>query len=99
MNEDPEDKVTEGQSSGVGKSPLEYALRKKGADEEFIAQRLINMTGAKRKQWNNVTKSFEIFEDYKVQLAAIEQIVRVLGLCPTQLELEERYKPDFSFSL
>lgn len=95
MNQDPDDTATEGQSFGAAKheSRLESMLRKEGADEAFIAQRLMDMLEAKRKQWNTATKSFETFEDYKVQLAALEQIAHLLGFYPSKKELEDRHKP------
>jgi hypothetical protein len=95
MNQGPNGKATGGQSSDSPKQefPCEYALREKGVDGSFVAQRLIDMLNAKGKRWNTVTKSWESFEDYKVRLAALEQIAKLLGLYPTQKELEGRHKP------
>jgi len=95
MNQAPIGKATAGQSSSRPRRqfPCEYALRKKGVDEVFIAQRLVDMLEAKGKRWNAATKSWETFEDYKAQLAAIEQAARLLGLFPTRKALEEEHKP------
>ena len=62
-------------------------------DEAFIAQRLVDMLQAKVKRWNAATKSWETFEDYGTQLAAVKEAARILGLYPTQKELEGKYKP------
>ena len=95
MSQGHNGKATRGQSSGGPQQqfPLEYALRKKGVDAAFISGRLIDMLDAKRKQWSPATKSWETFEDYKTRLAALEQIAKLLGLYPTQKELEGRHKP------
>jgi hypothetical protein len=95
MNQGPNGKATGGQSSGAPQPefPLEYALQKKGVDAAFISERLIDMVDAKRKQWSPATKSWKTFEDYKTRLAALEQIAMLLGLYPTQKELEGRHKP------
>src|SRR6266478_1454799 len=95
MNQGSIDNATGGESSNSPKQqfPCEYALLKKGVDGSFVAQRLIDMLKARRKRWNTATKSRESFEDYEVQLAALEQIAKLLGLHPTQKELEGRHKP------
>lgn len=96
MNQAPIGKATAGQSSSRPKRqfPCEYALRKKGVDEAFIVRRLVDMLEAKGKRWNAATKSSETFEDYKTQLAAIEQVAKLLGLFPTRKALEEQHKPN-----
>jgi hypothetical protein len=38
------------------------------------------MLEAKGKRWNKATKSWEIFEDYETQLAAIIEVSKLLGL-------------------
>jgi hypothetical protein len=68
----------------------ESALRESGVDESFIAQRLVDMLKAKRKRWNTATKSWEIFEDNVTQLLAIREAAKLLGMYPTQKELEGR---------
>jgi len=82
-------------SSGLPKHqvPCESALRELGVDAAFIAQRLVNMFDAKGKRWNPATKSYETFEDYVTQLAAIKEVAKLLGLEPTQKELEARHRP------
>ncbi len=53
----------------------------------------VAMLQAKGKRWNAATKSWETFEDYGTQLAAVKEAARILGLYPTQKELEGRHKP------
>jgi len=95
MNQGSIGKATGRRSSDSLKQefPCEYALREKGVDGSFIAQRLIDMLHAKGKRWNTSTKSWESFEDYKVRLAVLKQIAELLGLYPTQKELEGIHKP------
>jgi hypothetical protein len=82
-------------SSGPPKQqvPCESALRKQGVDEGFIAERLVNLFEAKGRRWNTATKSWETFEDYETQLAAIKEAAKLLGLYPTLKELEARHRP------
>ena len=63
-----------------------------GINEGFIAKRLVNMFEAKRKRWDSATKSWKTFEDYQTQLEAIKVAANLLGLFPSQAELDSRYR-------
>ena len=95
MNQARIGKAREEQSSDAPKQQFrcESALRGQGVDEAFIAQRLVDMLQAKGKRWNAATKSWETFEDYGTQLAAVKEAAKILGLYPTQKELDSKHKP------
>ena len=94
MNQVPIDNAKAVKSSFGPKQqfPSEAALRKYGVDEAFIAKRLVNMFEAKRRRWDPATQSWKTFEDYKTQLEALKVAANLLGLFPSQAELETRYR-------
>jgi hypothetical protein len=58
----------------------ESALRKAGIDEVFVARKLKDLAQAQERRWNPKKGSWEKFEDYGTQLAALREIAKILGL-------------------
>src|SRR5437870_8969715 len=58
----------------------ESALRHAGIDEVFVAKKLKDLAQAQGRQWNPKKGSWEKFEDYGTQLAALREIAKILGL-------------------
>ena len=70
------------QGTRVVKEEITYesALRKAGIDEVFVARKLKDLAQAQGRQWNPKKGSWEKFEDYGTQLAALREIAKILGL-------------------
>src|SRR3979409_814616 len=68
--------------AGVVKEDItnESALREAGIDEVFIARKLKDLAQAQGRRWNPKKGSWEKFEDYGTQLAALREIAKILGL-------------------
>ena len=58
----------------------ESALRQAGIDEVFVARKLKDLAQAQGRRWNPKKGSWEKFEDYGTQLAALREIAKILGL-------------------
>jgi hypothetical protein len=74
--------VPNSQEAAVDKEEITYesALRKAGIDEVFVARRLKDLAQAQESRWNPKKGSWEKFEDYGTQLAALREIAKILGL-------------------
>jgi hypothetical protein len=70
------------QEPGVVKEKITYesALREEGIDEVFVARKLKEMLRAQGSRWNPKKGSWEKFEDYGTQLAALREIAKIRGL-------------------
>jgi len=64
------------------KITLESALREVGVDEVFLARRLMDLLQAQRRGRNHKKGSWEKFEDYGTQLAALRETNRIFGVYP-----------------
>jgi hypothetical protein len=64
----------------------ESALRAEGIDEVFVARRLKELLRAQGRRWNPKKGSWEKFEDYVTQLAALREIAKILGIYPKDPE-------------
>ena len=86
MNKTPNDgrhrSVPNSQEPGVAKEEITYesALREEGIDERFVARKLKDLSGAQGRRWNPKKGTWEKFEDYGTQLAALREIAKILGL-------------------
>lgn len=49
-------------------------------DEVFVARKLMVLVHAQGRRWNPKKRSWEKFEDYGTQLAAIREIVKIFGI-------------------
>jgi hypothetical protein len=74
------------QGTRVVKEEITYesALREEGIDERFVAKKLKDLSGAQERRWNSKKGSWEKFEDYGTQLAALREIAKIFGIYPTQ---------------
>ena len=70
------------QDAVVVKEEITYesALREVGIDEVFVARKLKDLAQAQEWRWNPKKGSWEKFEDYGTQLAALREIAKILGL-------------------
>jgi hypothetical protein len=78
--------VANSREPGVVKERITYqsALRGEGIDEAFIARKLKDLLKAQGRQWNPKEGSWDKFEDYGIQLAALREIAKILGIYTTQ---------------
>jgi hypothetical protein len=58
----------------------ESALRAEGIDEVFVARKLMDLLQAQGQRWNPKKGSWEKFEDYGTQLAALREIAKIFGI-------------------
>ena len=74
--------VPNSQEAAVVREEITYgcALRKAGIDEVFVARKLKDLAQAQGRRWNPKKGSWEKFEDYGTQLAALREIAKILGL-------------------
>ena len=74
--------VPNSQEAAVVKEEITYesALREAGIDEVFVARKLMDLVQAQRRRWNPKKGSWEKFEDYGTQLAAIREIAKIFGI-------------------
>jgi len=74
--------VPNSQESGVATEGITYesALRKEGIDEAFVARKLKDLLRAQGRRWNPKKGSWEKFEDYGTQLAALREIAKIFGI-------------------
>jgi hypothetical protein len=56
---------------------FESALREEGMDEVFVARKLKELLRAQRQRWNPRKRSWEKFENYGTQLAALSEIAKI----------------------
>ena len=82
------------QEPGVVKEKITYgsALQGEGIDEVFMARKLKDLLQAQGRQWNPKEGSWDKFEDYGIQLAALREIAKIFGLYPTQEEKRDSKK-------
>ena len=66
----------------------ESALREEGIDEVFVARKLKDLSRAQGRRWNPKKGSWEKFEDYGTQLAALREIAKILGIYAVEKDLE-----------
>jgi hypothetical protein len=78
--------VDNSQEPEVVKEKITYesALRGEGIDEVFIARKLRDLLQAQGRQWNPKEGSWDKFEDYGIQLAALREIAKFRGIYTTQ---------------
>ena len=76
------------QEPAVVKEEITYesALRAEGIDEVFVARKLKDLLGAQTQRWNPKKGSWQKFEDYGIQLAALREIAKILGIYPKDPE-------------
>ena len=74
------------QGTRVVKEEITYesALREEGINERFVARKLKDLSGAQGRRWNPKKASWEKFEDYGTQLAALREIAKILGTYATE---------------
>ena len=60
----------------------ESALREEGIDEMFVARKLKDLLGAQTQRWNPKKESYQKFEDYGTQLAALREIAKIFDIYP-----------------
>jgi hypothetical protein len=72
------------QEPAVAKKETTYAsaLRDVGIDEVFVARKLKDLLRAQGRRWNPKKGSWEKFEDYSTQLAALREIAKILDIYP-----------------
>src|SRR5713101_9290149 len=70
------------QEPAVVKEEITYesALRAEGIDEVFVARKLKDLLRAQGRRWNPKKGSWEKFEDYGTQLAALREIAKIFGM-------------------
>jgi hypothetical protein len=70
------------QESEIVKEDITYesALREEGIDEAFVARKLKDLLRAKGQRWDPKKGSWEKFEDYGTQLAALREIAKISGI-------------------
>lgn len=70
------------QESKTAKENKTYvsALREAGIDEVFVARKLEELLRAQERRWNPKKESWEKFEDYRTQLAALREIAKIFGI-------------------
>ncbi len=78
------------QEPGVVKEEITYAaaLREEGLDEVFVARKLRDLSRAQGRRWNPKKGTWEKFEDYGTQLAALREIAKILGIYAVEKDLE-----------
>src|SRR5260370_38436843 len=83
--------VPNSQEPGGAKEEITYesALREEGIDKAFVARKLRDLSRAQGRRWNPKKGSWEKFEDYGTQLAALREIAKILGIYATQKEDSE----------
>jgi hypothetical protein len=64
----------------------ESALREEGIDEVFVARKLKELLRAQRQRWNPKKRSWDKFEDYDTQLAALSESAKTLCMYRKDLE-------------
>jgi len=64
----------------------ESALREEGIDEVFVARKLKELLRAQRQRWNPRKRSWDKFEDYDTQLAALSESAKTLCMYRKDLE-------------
>jgi len=74
------------QEPAVVKEEITYesALRDEGIDEVFVARKLKDLLGAQTERWNPKKGSYQKFEDYGIQLAALREIAKILDIYPKE---------------
>ncbi len=74
--------VPNSQEPAVAKEGITYesALREEGIDEAFVARKLKDLLRAQGRRWNPKKGSWEKFEDYGIQLAALREIAKIFGI-------------------
>jgi len=72
------------QEPPVAKKEITYesALRAEGIDEVFVARKLKDLLGAQTPRWNPKKESYQKFEDYGTQLAALREIAKIFDIYP-----------------
>jgi len=80
--------VASSQEPEVVKKEITYAsaLREEGIDEKFVARKLKDLLRAQGRRWNPKKGSWEKFEDYGTQLAALREIAKILGIYAAEEE-------------
>src|SRR5712692_6714959 len=70
------------QEPPVAKKEITYesALRAEGIDEVFVARKLKDLLCAQTQRWNPKKESYQKFEDYGTQLAALREIAKIFGI-------------------
>ena len=70
------------QEPAVVKEEITYesALRAEGIDEVFVARKLKDLLQAQGRRWNPKKESWEKFEDYATQLAALREVAKIFGI-------------------
>ncbi|SRR5712692_4495573 len=78
--------AADSQEPGADKEGITYesALREEGIDEVFVARKLKALLRAQACRWNPKKGSWEKFEDYGTQLAALREIAKILDIYPRQ---------------
>jgi hypothetical protein len=105
MNKTPSNGTCRGASSsqepGVVKEEITYesALREEGVDEKFVARKLRDLLRAQGRRWNPKKASWERFEDYGTQLAALREIAKILGIYATQEKDSESENKTFKIDI
>lgn len=66
-----------------GRDACELALRAQGIDEVLLAKKLKNQLEAKAPRCNAKKKSWEEFDDWGAQLAAVREVVKIFGTYPS----------------
>lgn len=76
------------QEPAVAKKEITYAsaLRDVGIDEVFVARKLKDLLGAQTQRWNPTKGSWQKFEDYGTQLAALREIAKIFDIYPKDPE-------------
>ncbi len=94
MNKTPSDggyrSAPNSQEPGGAKEEITYesALREEGIDKAFVARKLRDLSRAQGRRWNPKKGSWEKFEDYGTQLAALREIAKILGIYAVEKDLE-----------
>jgi hypothetical protein len=72
------------QEPAVAKKEITYAsaLRDVGIDEVFVARKLKDLLGAQTQRWNPTKGSWQKFEDYGIQVAALREIAKIFDIYP-----------------
>jgi hypothetical protein len=92
MNKTPSNgsdrRVANSQEPAVAKKEITYAsaLRDVGIDEVFVARKLKDLLGAQTQRWNPKKGSWQKFEDYGTQLAALREIAKIFDIYPKDPE-------------
>ncbi len=80
------------QEPAVVKEEITYesALRAEGIDEVFVARKLKDLLQAQGRRWNPKKGTWEKFEDYGTQLAALREIAKIFDIYPKDPEDADR---------